>query len=225
MNIINRMINIAQSLDNLNLYREADLVTKIANSINLIKTSNLISPDNMFSKTKILNDTVIQTNKAINSTKNLRETNSSADDDDNDREAGFVNTTQMPYIANQVGNQVKNTNRFLNDTQRERSKTANLDKKVAKTINLQGISNTVKDQVGRMRETTNVIKNVSEQRNKPLQLPLAKNKSEEKTGERDEEEDKKAISLSALPQKAKNQVSLVENTVNTIKQTEQQRKK
>ena len=189
MNIINRMINIAQSLDNLNLYREADLVTKIANSINLIKTSNLISPDNMFSKTKILNDTVIQTNKAINDTKNLRETNSSADDDDNDREAGFVNTTQMPYIANQVGNQVKNTNRFLNDTQRERSKTANSDKKVAKTINLQGISNTVKDQVGRMRETTNVIKNVSEQRNKPLQLPLAKNKSEEKTGERDEEED------------------------------------
>ena len=54
MNIINRMINIAQSLDNLNLYREADLVTKIANSINLVKTSNLISPDNMLSKTKIL---------------------------------------------------------------------------------------------------------------------------------------------------------------------------
>lgn len=224
MNIINRMINIAQSLDNLNLYREADLVTKIANSINLVKTSNLISPDNMLSKTKILNDTVNQTNKAINDTENARK-NSSADDDDNDREAGFVNTTQMPYIANQVGNQVKNTNRFLNDTQRERSKTANSDKKVAKTINLQGISNTVKDQVGRMRETTNVIKNVSEQRNKPLQLPLAKNKSEEKTGERDEEEDKKAISLSALPQKAKNQVSLVENTVNTIKQTEQQRMK
>ena len=225
MNIINRMINIAQSLDNLNLYREADLVTKIANSINLVKTSNLISPDNMLSQTKILNDTVMQTNKAINDTENARSQNASADHDDNDREAGFVNTTQMPYIANQVGNQVKNTNRFLNDTQRERSKTANSDKKVAKTINLQGISNTVKDQVGRMRETTNVIKNVSEQRNKPLQLPLAKNKSEEKTGERDEEEDKKAISLSALPQKAKNQVSLVENTVNTIKQTEQQRKK
>lgn len=219
------MINIAQSLDNLNLYREADLVTKIANSINLVKTSNLISPDNMLSKTRILNETVNQTNKAIIDTENARSQNASADDDDNDREAGFVNTTQMPYIANQVGNQVKNTNRFLNDTQRERSKTANSDKKVAKTINLQGISNTVKDQVGRMRETTNVIKNVSEQRNKPLQLPLAKNKSEEKTGERDEEEDKKAISLSALPQKAKNQVSLVENTVNTIKQTEQQRKK
>jgi hypothetical protein len=219
MNIVNKIINLAQVLDNLNLYQEADVMTKIAQSVSLVKISNLISPDNLVNQAKELNNTVHETDNSLTRTENNRKpipgVKADKDDDDNEREAsGFINTSKLPYDANQIGQQVRNTAKYLHNTERERSK-------IAKMINLQGLANDTREQRYRMDATQNTLKNVEEIRSKPL----AKNNSEEKTGERDhEEEDKEAISLSALPQKAKDNRDTMVNTLNTVKNTEQIRK-
>lgn len=222
MSIANKLLNLANQLDDMKLYNEADTVTKIANSLDFVKTSNLISPDAVLNKAKGLNSVLKDTSSAINSTEQTRKNpiTSESDDDEDKREAGFVNTSELPYEANRLNNDIKTTTKFLNNTARERSKSvSSTDKpqKTAKMYNLMGVYNDAKEQNSIINNTKQTIQKMTEERGKALS-----SNDKDKTGERsEEEEDKKAINLTEVKEDAKRIDSTLQNTKNYIQNTEQ----
>jgi hypothetical protein len=218
MDIIEKIVNLANIFDSNKKYAEADALTKVANEVANLRIANPKNLNQMIGDQNRLNNTQTRIKNTLEETSNLKkqapiQASSDDDDDDGEREAGITSLTTFKndqLTTNKLNKEIGKTVDTI-----ERLKSSSTNRK-AKMVNLTGIANQQKQtnylnkQIGKTVEQLNNMKNYAE-----------KEDTEEKTGEREMEEDKKAISLTTLPIQQKQENSVQNNIQRSLKRVEQ----
>jgi hypothetical protein len=131
----------------------------------------------------------------------------SDDDEDGEREAGFTSLTTFKNDQLTTNNTNKDIGKVVNTVDRLKSSSSN---RKANMVNLTGLMNQQK-QTNFLN--TQINKTVQQIGN--MKATSAKD-VDEKTGEREEEEDKEAISLTTLPTQQKQQNSTQNNIQRSV---------
>jgi hypothetical protein len=214
MNIVERIVNLANLLDEQKYFAEADKLTKIASNISRIRTANPVNMNKMIGDQNRENNTQMRIKNTLQETSTLKKQapiQASDDDEDGEREAGYTSLTTFKNDQLTTNNTNKNIGKVVNTVDRLKSSST---KRNANMVNLTGLMN--------QQKQTNFLNN---QIDKTVQQignmkAMSAKDTEEKTGERDEEEeDKKAISLTTLPTQQKQQNSTqnsIQRSVNRV---------
>ena len=211
MDIIERIVNLANIFDANRNFEEADSLTKIASQLAAKRIANPVNMNKMIGDQNRNNTTQMRIKNTLEETSNLKKQApiQASDDDDDKREAGFTSLTTMKNDQLNTNKTNKEIGKTVNTVDRLKSSSA---QRKANMVNLTGVMN--------QQKQTNFLNN---QINKTVQqignmkAMGSKEDSDEKTGERDEEEeDKKAISLTTLPIQQKQQNSTQNNIQRSV---------
>ena len=211
MDIIERIVNLANIFDANRNFEEADSLTKIASQLAAKRVANPVNMNKMIGDQNRNNTTQMRIKNTLEETSNLKKQApiQASDDDDDKREAGFTSLTTMKNDQLNTNKTNKEIGKTVNTVDRLKSSSA---QRKANMVNLTGVMN--------QQKQTNFLNN---QINKTVQqignmkAMGSKEDSDEKTGERDEEEeDKKAISLTTLPIQQKQENSTQNNIQRSV---------
>jgi hypothetical protein len=202
MDIIERIVNLANILDTNKNFVEADSLTKIASKLAIQRIANPVNMNQMIGDQNRNNNTQMRIKDTIKETSTLKKQApiQASDDDEDTREAGFTSLTTFKNDQLNTNKTNKDIGKVVNTVDKLRSSST---KRNANMVNLTGLMNQQK-QTNFLN--TQINKTVQQIGN--MKATGGKEDTKEKTGERDEEEeDKKAISLTTLPTQQKQQNS------------------
>jgi hypothetical protein len=202
MDIIERIVNLANILDANKNFVEADSLTKIASKLAIQRIANPVNMNQMIGDQNRNNNTQMRIKDTIKETSTLKKQApiQASDDDEDTREAGFTSLTTFKNDQLNTNKTNKDIGKVVNTVDKLRSSST---KRNANMVNLTGLMNQQK-QTNFLN--TQINKTVQQIGN--MKATGGKEDTKEKTGERDEEEeDKKAISLTTLPTQQKQQNS------------------
>jgi len=202
MDIIERIVNLANILDANKNFIEADSLTKIASKLAIQRIANPVNMNQMIGDQNRNNNTQMRIKDTLKETSTLKKQApiQASDDDEDTREAGFTSLTTFKNDQLNTNKTNKDIGKVVNTVDKLRSSST---KRNANMVNLTGLMNQQK-QTNFLN--TQINKTVQQIGN--MKATGGKEDTKEKTGERDEdEEDKKAISLTTLPTQQKQQNS------------------
>jgi len=202
MDIIERIVNLANILDANKNFVEADSLTKIASKLAIQRIANPVNMNQMIGDQNRNNNTQMRIKDTLKETSTLKKQApiQASDDDEDTREAGFTSLTTFKNDQLNTNKTNKDIGKVVNTVDKLRSSST---KRNANMVNLTGLMNQQK-QTNFLN--TQINKTVQQIGN--MKATGGKEDTKEKTGERDEEEeDKKAISLTTLPTQQKQQNS------------------
>jgi hypothetical protein len=202
MDIIERIVNLANILDANKNFVEADSLTKIASKLAIQRIANPVNMNQMIGDQNRNNNTQMRIKDTLKETSTLKKQApiQASDDDEDTREAGFTSLTTFKNDQLNTNKTNKDIGKVVNTVDKLRSSST---KRNANMVNLTGLMNQQK-QTNFLN--TQINKTVQQIGN--MKATGGKEDTREKTGERDEEEeDKKAISLTTLPTQQKQQNS------------------
>jgi hypothetical protein len=205
MDIIERIVNLANVLDVNKNFIEADSLTKIASKLAAQRIANPVNMNQMIGNQNRNNNTQMRIKDTLKETSTLKKQApiQASDDDEDTREAGFTSLTTFKNDQLNTNKTNKDIGKVVNTVDKLRSSST---KRNANMVNLTGLMN--------QQKQTNFLNNQINQTVQQIgnmKATSAKD-TDEKNGERDEEEeDKKAISLTTLPTQQKQQNSTQNN--------------
>jgi hypothetical protein len=206
MDIIERIVNLANILDANKNFVEADSLTKIASKLAIQRIANPVNMNQMIGDQHRNNNTQMRIKDTLKETSTLKKQApvQASDDDEDTREAGYTSLTTFKNDQLNTNKTNKDIGKVVNTVDKLRSSST---KRNANMVNLTGLMNQQK-QTNFLN--TQINKTVQQIGN--MKASGGKEDTKEKTGERDtEEEDKKAISLTTLPTQQKQQNSTQNN--------------
>ena len=210
MNIVDKIIELANILDANNKFAEADQLTKIASEVANQRIANPVNITKMVGDQNRNNNTQMRIKNTLEETSTLKKQapiQASDDDEDGEREAGFTSLYTFKNDQLTTNNTNKDIGKVVNTVDRLKSSSSN---RKANMVNLTGLMNQQK-QTNFLN--TQINKTVQQIGN--MKATSAKD-VDEKTGEREEEEDKEAISLTTLPTQQKQQNSTQNNIQRSV---------
>lgn len=217
MNIVERIIRIAEILDSNNKFKESDVLTKIASEISITKIANPVNLNKTVGDQNRLNTTQNRIKNTLEETSTLKKqapVQASDDDDENEREAGFTSLTTFKNDQLTTNKTNKDIGKVVNTVDRLKSTASS---KTANMVNLTGLMN--------QQKQTNFVNN---QISKTVQQignmkAMGSDDTDKKTGERedDENDDKEAISLTTLPTQQKQLNSTQNNIQRSLNRVDQ----
>jgi hypothetical protein len=206
MDIIERIVNLANILDANKNFNEADSLTRIASKLATQRIANPVNMNQMIGNQNRNNNTQMRIKDTLDETSTLKKQApiQASDDDEDTREAGYTSLTTFKNDQLNTNKTNKDIGKVVNTVDKLRSSST---KRNANMVNLTGLMNQQK-QTNFLN--TQINKTVQQIGN--MKASGGKEDIKEKTGERDtEEEDKKAISLTTLPTQQKQQNSTQNN--------------
>jgi hypothetical protein len=206
MDIIERIVNLANILDANKNFDEADSLTRIASKLATNRIANPVNMNQMIGNQNRNNNTQMRIKDTLDETSTLKKQApiQASDDDEDTREAGYTSLTTFKNDQLNTNKTNKDIGKIVNTVDKLRSSST---KRNANMVNLTGLMNQQK-QTNFLN--TQINKTVQQIGN--MKATGGKEDTKEKTGERDEdEEDKKAISLTTLPTQQKQQNSTQNN--------------
>ena len=207
MDIIEKIVNLANVLDANKNFEEADALTKIASKLASNKIANPVNLNQMIGDQNRNNTTQTRIKNTLEETSTLKKQapiQASDDNEDGEREAGFTSLTTFKNDQLTTNKTNKDIGKVVNTVDRLKSSSTNRE---ANMVNLTGLMNQQK-QTNFLN--TQINKTVQQIGN--MKATGGKEDTDKKTGERDdEEEDKEAISLTTLPTQQKQQNSTQNN--------------
>jgi len=206
MDIIERIVNLANILDANKNFDEADSLTRIASKLATQRIANPVNMNQMIGNQNRNNNTQMRIKDTLDETSTLKKQApiQASDDDEDTREAGYTSLTTFKNDQLNTNKTNKDIGKVVNTVDKLRSSST---KRNANMVNLTGLMNQQK-QTNFLN--TQINKTVQQIGN--MKASGGKEDTKEKTGERDEdEEDKKAISLTTLPTQQKQQNSTQNN--------------
>ena len=210
MDIIEKIVNLANILDANKNFTEADSLTRIASKLAAQRIANPVNMNKMIGDQNRNNNTQMRIKNTIEETSTLKKQApiQASNDDDDEREAGYTSLTTFKNDQLNTNKTNKDIGKTVNTVDRLKSSST---QRSANMVNLTGLMN--------QQKQTNFL---NTQINKTVQQignmkAMGTKDTDEKTGEReDEEEDKKAISLTTLPTQQKQQNSTQNNIQRTV---------
>ena len=205
MDIIERIVNLANILDANKNFNEADSLTRIASKLANQRIANPVNMNQMIGNQNRNNNTQMRIKDTLEETSTLKKQApiQASDDDEDTREAGYTSLTTFKNDQLNTNKTNKDIGKVVNTVEKLRSSST---KRNANMVNLTGLMN--------QQKQTNFLNNQINQTVQQIgnmKATSAKDK-DGKNGERDEEEeDKKAISLTTLPTQQKQQNSTQNN--------------
>lgn len=212
MDIIERIVNLANVFDLNNKFAEADELTRIASEVANKKIANPVNMNKMIGDQNRENNTQMRIKNTLQETSTLKKQapiQASDDDDDDKREAGFTSLTTFKNDQLNTNKTNKDIGKVVNTVDRLKSSSAQRN---ANMVNLTGLMNQQKQTNFINKQIDKTVQQIGN-----MKAMGAKEDSSEKTGERDEEEeDKKAISLTTLPTQQKQENATQNNIQRSI---------
>jgi hypothetical protein len=222
MDIIEKIVKLANILDANKNFDEADALTKIASKLASNRIANPVNLNQMVGDQNRNNNTQMRIKNTLEETSTLKKQapiQASDDDDDDKREAGFTSLTTFKNDQLNTNKTNKDIGKVVNTVDRLKSSST---KREANMVNLTGLMNQQK-QTNYLN--TQINKTVQQIGN--MKATGGKEDTDKKTGERDEEEeDKEAISLTTLPTQQKQQNSTqnnIQRSMNRVDRMKQDR--
>lgn len=217
MDIIEKIVNLANVLDANKNFEEADALTKIASKLASNKIANPVNLNQMIGDQNRNNTTQTRIKNTLEETSTLKKQapiQASDDNEDGEREAGFTSLTTFKNDQLTTNKTNKDIGKVVNTVDRLKSSSTNRE---ANMVNLTGLMNQQK-QTNFLN--TQINKTVQQIGN--MKATGGKEDTDKKTGERDdEEEDKEAISLTTLPTQQKQQNSTQNNIQRSLNRVDQ----
>ena len=205
MGIIDKIISLANILDKNNKFSEADTLTRIASELGELRIANPVYLNKMVGDQNRENNTQMKIKNTLQETSNLKKqapVQASDDDEDDKREAGFTSLTTFKNDQLTTNKTNKDIGKVVNTVDRLKSSSA---QRKANMVNLTGLMN-------QQKQTNFINKQIDKTVQTIGNMKASKTEEDsEKTGERDEAEDKEAISLTTLPTQQKQQNSTQNN--------------
>ena len=206
MDIIERIVNLANILDANKNFDEADSLTKIASKLATQRIANPVNMNQMIGDQNRNNNTQMRIKNTLEETSTLKKQapiQASNDEDDDKREAGFTSLTTFKNDQLNTNKTNKDIGKVVNTVDRLKSSST---KREANMVNLTGLMNQQKQTNFLNKQIDQTVQQIGNMK------AMSAKDTDEKTGERDEEEeDKKAISLTTLPTQQKQQNSTQNN--------------
>lgn len=216
MNIVDRIIKLANTLDANENYIEADILTKIASEIDINRVANPINMNQMIGDQNRQNNTQNRIKNTLQETSTLKKqapVQASDDDEDGEREAGFTSLTTFKNDQLTTNKTNKDIGKVVNTV--DRLKSSSTERK-ANMVNLTGLMNQQKQTNYLNKQINKTVQTIGD-----MKAMGGKEDTDKKTGEReDESEDKEAISLTTLPTQQKQQNSTQNNIERSINRVE-----
>ncbi len=216
MDIIEKIVKLANILDANKNFEEADALTKIASKLASNKIANPVNLNQMVGDQNRNNNTQMRIKNTLEETSTLKKQapiQASNDDEDGEREAGFTSLTTFKNDQLNTNKTNKDIGKVVNTVDRLKSSSTN---RKANMVNLTGLMNQQK-QTNYLN--TQINKTVQQIGN--MKATGGKEDTDKKTGERDDEEDdKEAISLTTLPTQQKQQNSTQNNIQRSLNRVE-----
>jgi hypothetical protein len=211
MDIIEKIVNLANILDANKNFDEADTLTKIASKLAFNKIANPVNLNQMVGDQNRNNNTQMRIKNTLEETSTLKKQapiQASDDEDDDKREAGFTSLTTFKNDQLTTNKTNKDIGKTVNTVDRLRNSST---KREANMVNLTGLMNQQKQTNFLNKQIDHTVQQIGNMK------AMGAKDTDEKTGERDEEEeDKKAISLTTLPTQQKQQNSTQNNIQRTV---------
>lgn len=211
MDIIERIVNLANVLDANKNFEEADSLTRIASKLAAQRIANPINMNQMIGDQNRNNNTQLRIKNTLEETSNLKKQapiQASDDDDDDKREAGFTSLTTFKNDQLNTNKTNKDIGKVVNTVDRLKSSST---QRSANMVNLTGLMNQQKQTNFLNKQIDKTVQQIGNMK------AMGAKDTDEKTGERDEEEeDKKAISLTTLPIQQKQQNSTQNNIQRSV---------
>jgi hypothetical protein len=211
MDIVDRIIKLANILDSNNNFAEADVLTRIASEVANERLANPVNMNKMIGDQNRENNTQMRIKNTLQETSTLKKQapiQASDNDDDDKREAGYTSLTTFKNDQLTTNKTNKDIGKVVNTVDRLKSSSSN---RKANMVNLTGLMNQQKQT---NFVNTQIDKTVQQIGN--MKAMGAKD-TDEKTGERDkDQEDKEAISLTTLPTQQKQQNSTQNNIQRSV---------
>ena len=211
MDIIERIVNLANILDANKNFDEADSLTKIASKLATQRIANPVNMNQMIGDQNRNNNTQMRIKNTLEETSTLKKQapiQASNDEDDDKREAGFTSLTTFKNDQLNTNKTNKDIGKVVNTVDRLKSSST---KREANMVNLTGLMNQQKQTNFLNKQIDQTVQQIGNMK------AMSAKDTDEKTGERDEEEeDKKAISLTTLPTQQKQQNSTQNNIQRTV---------
>ena len=216
MNIVDKIIKLANILDANNNYAEADILTKIASEIDINRIANPVNMNQMIGDQNRENTTQNRIKNTLQETSTLKKqapVQASDDDEDGEREAGFTSLTTFKNDQLTTNNTNKDIGKVVNTV--DRLKSSSRERK-ANMVNLTGLMNQQKQTNYLNKQINKTVQTIGD-----MKAMGGKEDTDKKTGEReDEDENKEAISLTTLPTQQKQQNSTQNNIERSINRVE-----
>jgi hypothetical protein len=211
MDIVDRIIKLANILDVNNKFSEADVLTRIASEVASQRLANPVNMNKMIGDQNRENNTQMRIKNTLQETSTLKKQapiQASDDDDDDKREAGFTSLTTFKNDQLTTNKTNKDIGKVVNTVDRLKSSSAQRN---ANMVNLTGLMNQQKQTNFVNRQIDKTVQQIGNMK------AMGAKDTDEKTGERDEEEeDKKAISLTTLPTQQKQENATQNNIQRSI---------
>lgn len=211
MDIIEQIVNLANILDANKNFDEADSLTRIASSLAAQRIANPVNMNKMIGDQNRNNNTQMRIKNTLEETSNLKKQapiQASDDEDDDKREAGFTSLTTFKNDQLNTNKTNKDIGKVVNTVDRLKSSST---QRSANMVNLTGLMNQQKQTNFLNKQIDKTVQQIGNMK------AMGTKDTEEKTGEReDEDEDKKAISLTTLPIQQKQQNSTQNNIQRSV---------
>jgi GGDEF domain-containing protein len=216
MNIVDKIIELANILDANNKFAEADQLTKIASEVANQRIANPVNITKMVSDQNRNNNTQMRIKNTLEETSTLKKQapiQASDDDEDGEREAGFTSLTTFKNDQLSTNKTNKDIGKVVNTVDRLKSSSA---QRSANMVNLTGLMNQQKQTNYLNNQISKTVQTIGN-----MKAQSGNEDTDKKTGERDEEEeDKEAISLTTLPTQQKQQNSTQNNIQRSVNRVE-----
>jgi len=210
MNIVDKIIELANTLDLNNKFAEADVLTRIASEVANQKIANPVNMNKMVGDQNRENNTQMRIKNTLQETSTLKKQapiQASDDDEDDKREAGYTSLTTFKNDQLTTNKTNKDIGKVVNTVDRLKSSSS---KRKANMVNLTGLMNQQKQTNFVNKQIDKTVQQIGNMK------AMGAKETDEKTGERKEEEDKEAISLTTLPTQQKQQNSTQNNIQRSI---------
>ena len=210
MDIVDRIIKLANILDSNNNFAEADVLTRIASEVANKRLANPVNMNKMIGDQNRENNTQMRIKNTLQETSTLKKQapiQASDDDEDDKREAGYTSLTTFKNDQLTTNKTNKDIGKVVNTVDRLKSSSS---KRKANMVNLTGLMNQQKQTNFVNKQIDKTVQQIGNMK------AMGAKETDEKTGERKEEEDKEAISLTTLPTQQKQQNSTQNNIQRSI---------
>ena len=209
MDIIEKIVNLANILDANKNFTEADSLTRIASKLAAQRVANPVNMNKMIGDQNRNNNTQMRIKNTLEETSTLKkQAPIQASNDDDEREAGYTSLTTFKNDQLNTNKTNKDIGKTVNTVDRLKSSST---QRSANMVNLTGLMNQQKQTNFLNTQIDKTVQQIGNMK------AMGTKDTDEKTGEReDEEEDKKAISLTTLPTQQKQQNSTQNNIQRSV---------
>jgi hypothetical protein len=209
MDIIEKIVNLANILDANKNFAEADSLTRIASKLAAQRIANPVNMNKMVGDQNRNNNTQMRIKNTLEETSTLKkQAPIQASNDDDEREAGYTSLTTFKNDQLNTNKTNKDIGKTVNTVDRLKSSST---QRSANMVNLTGLMNQQKQTNFLNTQIDKTVQQIGNMK------AMGAKDTDEKTGERDEEEeDKEAISLTTLPTQQKQQNSTQNNIQRSV---------